>query len=141
MAFHLSGYKVGHHKIMFSEFNTPPGCTPVNASTCQLPDNPHQSRPKRRSYLVRNFHSRLSSGFFPTHPDPVSGSGIKLSDYFPCQWLAKFCKTTVKFCFALPLFFLNQDTANAMISARVSLSIGSFSIFPLSAGDFSLKID
>ena len=51
-------------KEMFSELNTPPGCTSVNASPCRLPDTTHHSRPRRlaRSYLVRLFHSLLSSG-------------------------------------------------------------------------------
>jgi len=57
--------KVGLHKRMFSELNTPPGCTSVNASPGWLPRPTHHSRPRRlaRSYLVRLFHSQLSSGF------------------------------------------------------------------------------
>src|SRR4051794_41898958 len=49
---------------MFSELNTLPGCASVNASPEQLPAPTHHSRPRRlaRSYLVRLFHSRLSSG-------------------------------------------------------------------------------
>ncbi len=48
----------------FPEFNTPPGCTSVNASPRQLPADAHHSRPRRlaRSYLVRLFHSLLSPG-------------------------------------------------------------------------------
>ncbi len=39
-------------------------CTPMNASPCRLPDEPHHSGPRRlaRSYLVRLFHSQISSG-------------------------------------------------------------------------------
>jgi len=56
---------------------------------------------------------------------------------------------TVKYIKSYPVFpdlsnltlFRDQGTANARISARVSLSIGSLSIFPYSAGDFSLKMD
>jgi|694.fasta_scaffold94802_1 hypothetical protein len=56
--------EVGRHTGMFSELNTQPGCTPVNASTRRLPDEPHHSGPRRlaRSYLARLFHSLLSSG-------------------------------------------------------------------------------
>src|SRR5574340_1089228 len=50
--------------VIFSELNTRPGCTSVNASSCRLPDSMHHSRPRRlaRSYLVRLFHSLPSSG-------------------------------------------------------------------------------
>ena len=50
---------------MFSELNTRPGCTSVNASPRRLPDDTHHSRPRRlaRSYLVRLFHSLPFSGF------------------------------------------------------------------------------
>jgi hypothetical protein len=63
---------------MFSELNTPPGCTSVNASSCRSPDTTHHSRPRRlaRSYLVRLFHSPPSSGLTPTHPDPVSSPAL-----------------------------------------------------------------
>jgi len=49
---------------MFSELNTQPSCTSVNASMYKLPDTPHHSRPRRlaRSYLVRLFHSLPLSG-------------------------------------------------------------------------------
>lgn len=59
---------------MFSELDTQPGCPSVNASSCRLPDNTHHARPRRlaRSFLVRLFHSQLSSGFAPTHPDTFS---------------------------------------------------------------------
>ena len=57
---------------MFSELHTQPGYTPVNASSCRLPDTTHHSGPRRlaRSYFARLFHSLLSSGFAPTHPGP-----------------------------------------------------------------------
>ena len=66
--------RVGRHRRMFSELDTPPGCTSVNASPCRLPDRPHHSRPRRlaRSYLVRLSHSQLSPGFSPAHPDTFS---------------------------------------------------------------------
>jgi hypothetical protein len=56
--------KVGHRREMISELNTRPGCASVNASPKRLPAPAHHSRPRRlaRSYLVRLFHSRLSSG-------------------------------------------------------------------------------
>ena len=58
---------------MFSELNTPPGCTSVNASPCRLPDNTHHSRPRRlaRSYLVRLLHSLLFTGFRRRTPSPL----------------------------------------------------------------------
>src|SRR5665213_3096740 len=60
---------------MFSELNTRPGCTSVNASPCRLPDTTHHSRPRRlaRSYLVRLFHSLLSSGLRRLTLTPLSG--------------------------------------------------------------------
>ena len=65
IAFPISN-KVGHLKSGFSELDTPPGCTSVNASPCRLPDTTHHSRPRRlaRTYLVRLFHSLPSSGFY-----------------------------------------------------------------------------
>src|SRR5580700_3756624 len=56
--------KVGHRRKMISELNTRPGCASVNASPEWLPTPTHHSRPRRlaRSYLVRLFHSQLSSG-------------------------------------------------------------------------------
>src|SRR5580700_10552119 len=56
--------KVGHRRKMISELNTRPGCASVNASPKRLPAPAHHSRPRRlaRSYLVRLFHSQLSSG-------------------------------------------------------------------------------
>ena len=76
--------KVSHRTRMFSEFNTPPGCTSVNASSCRLPDPTHHARPRRlaRSYLVRLFHSRRSSGFLPTHPTPFSRPVVLRSDSY-----------------------------------------------------------
>src|SRR4026208_2073107 len=68
---------------MFSEFNTPPGCASVNASSRRLPDTTHHSRPRRlaRSYLVRLFHSRPSSGLSPTHPVPFSKLAERYREY------------------------------------------------------------
>ena len=42
-----------------------PGLSSVNTSIRELPHQTHHSRPKRlaKSYLLRNFHSLLSSGF------------------------------------------------------------------------------
>ena len=66
--------KVGHHKRMFSELNTRPGCTSVNASPWRLPADTHHSRPRRlaRSYLVRLFHPLLSSGLCRAAPGSSS---------------------------------------------------------------------
>ena len=49
---------------MFSEFNTQPDSTSVNASMRKLPNASHHSRPRRlaKSYLVRLFHSLPFSG-------------------------------------------------------------------------------
>ena len=65
--------KVGHRREMISELNTRPGCASVNASPGQLPVPTHHSRPRRlaRSYLVRLFHSRLSSGLCRRTPSPL----------------------------------------------------------------------
>ncbi len=81
--------EVGHHKQLFSELNTQPGCTPVNASPRRLPDGPHHSGPRRlaRSYLVRLFHSlpfsglrrRTVSPFLP----PVCFPNVRLSRTSP----------------------------------------------------------
>ena len=56
---------VGRHKRRFSELNTRPGCTSVNASPRRLPDDTHHSRPRRlaRSHLIPLFHSLPFSGF------------------------------------------------------------------------------
>src|SRR5580700_9206795 len=65
--------KVGHRRKMISELNTRPGCASVNASPEQLPVPTHHSRPRRlaRSYLVRLFHSQLSSGLCRRTPSPL----------------------------------------------------------------------